>query len=152
MKIIKMDNGNVNAFWDLRLKLFNELNEVTEDDNIELLERETRKFYIENINDNLISFGAVVDDEIVSVGSLCLFKRVPHISNVLGFEGYILNVYTERSYRGKGFAFKIINELINYSKRNQIKRIWLDSSKDGEQLYKKTGFVKNDNNEMELKL
>lgn len=60
---------------------------------------------------------------------LNLFSRIPYLGNISGREGYILNIYTLPNYRKKGMAGKLVNTIIDYAKENEIKRLWLNSSK-----------------------
>ena len=88
------------------------------------------------------------ENKIVSIGSLCLFKRLPYKENISGIEGYILNIYTEPAFRGQGFAKRIISEIKKYAIENRMKRIWLNSSEQGKRLYIEQGFAAREN-EME---
>ena len=49
----------------------------------------------------------------------------------------------------QGYANAILDEIIAFAKDNQIKRLWLNSSEQGEELYGRRGFAKKEN-EMEL--
>ena len=52
-------------------------------------------------------------------------------------------------FRKKGAASKLITEIIAFSKNSTIKKLWLNSSEAGKEIYKSLGFKENDN-EMEL--
>lgn len=150
MNIIRMNENLVNQFWRLRRQLFEELGEINNDTNIHNLEVATKEYYLSHINKDLISWGILNDNKIISCGSLCLFERVPYQENLMGKEGYILNIYTCPNFRKKGLATLILNEIIKYSSENQLKRVWLNSSINGKSLYIKHGFI--EKSEMELLL
>ncbi|MDE5967232.1 MAG: GNAT family N-acetyltransferase, partial [Lachnospiraceae bacterium] len=69
--------------------------------------------------------------------------------NSSGLEGYILNIYTSPEFRKRGFANQILDNIIKYSQKNNIKRLWLNSSEQGKKLYEERGFIKKEN-EMEM--
>lgn len=149
MNIIVMDEKWVDEFWELRLNLFKELGEVSSNSDVHKLETATKEYYLLHINKDLISWGVLAEGHIVATGSLCLFDRIPYLENLTGREGYILNIYTLPRYRNRGFADRLVNDIIQYASKMNIPRLWLNSSKQGRHLYEKYGF-KVKNNEMEL--
>lgn len=136
-------------FCKLRLQLFEELGEISSVKDIQSLEEATKTYYCSHIDKDLISWCIKSDHEILAIASLCLFSRIPYEGNLTGLEGYILNVYTIPTFRKRGLAKRLITEIIEYAKENQIKRLWLNSSQDGKEIYYKSGFTMK-NNEMEL--
>ena len=60
-------------------------------------------------------------------------------------EGYIFNVAVRKSYRNKGVATALINELVTYGKKNNFSFITLEvreSNLPAISLYSKFGFIK----------
>ena len=113
------------------------------------LELATKQYFLSHINKDLISWGIFQKEKLVAIGSLCLFTRILYKENLSGLEGYILNIYTSPQFRKCGYANQILDIIIEYSQKNNIRRLWLDYSKQGKSLYTKKGFTKKDN-EMEL--
>lgn len=148
-EILLLDEKSVNDFWRLRIELFQELEEVRKDADCTQLESATKQYYVSHINKDLISWGVFQEGQLAATGSLCLFTRIPYNENLSGLEGYILNIYTSKQFRGNGFANQILDNMIEYSYKNNIKRLWLNSSEQGKHLYMKKGFLQK-NNEMEL--
>nr|WP_300308270.1 GNAT family N-acetyltransferase [uncultured Anaerostipes sp.] len=148
-EILLLDEKSVNDFWRLRIELFQELEEVSKDADCTQLESATKQYYVSHINKDLISWGVFQEGQLAATGSLCLFTRIPYNENLSGLEGYILNIYTSKQFRGNGFANQILDNMIKYSYKNNIKRLWLNSSEQGKHLYTKKGFIQK-NNEMEL--
>ena len=148
-EILLLDEKSVNDFWRLRIELFQELEEVSKDADCTQLESATKQYYVSHINKDLISWGVFQEGQLAATGSLCLFTRIPYNENLSGLEGYILNIYTSKQFRGNGFANQILDNMIEYSYKNNIKRLWLNSSEQGKHLYTKKGFLQK-NNEMEL--
>lgn len=147
--ILRLDEKSVDDFWRLRIELFEELGEVSKDIDIAELEIVTKQYYLSHINKDLISWGIFQKGKLIAIGSLCIFTRIPYNENLSGLEGYILNIYTSKQFRKCGFANQILDNLIEYSHKNNIKRLWLNSSEQGKRLYLEKGFIKKDN-EMEL--
>lgn len=147
--ILQLDKKSVDEFCHLRIELFEELGEIHKDIDITELKSATKQYYMSHINNDLLCWGIFQERKLVSIGSLCLFSRIPYEENLSGLEGYILNIYTLPPYRKRGFANQILDMIIEYSKKNQINRLWLNSSEQGKRLYAQRGFV-NKENEMEL--
>lgn len=147
--VLQLDEKSVNEFLRLRIQLFEELGEISKDTDISKLKCETNQYYLQHINKDLFSWGIFQKKKLVATGSLCLFTRIPYKENLSGLEGYILNIYTSPHVRKYGFANQILDNIIEFSLKNDIKRLWLNNSKQGTNLYLKRGFVKKEN-EMEL--
>ncbi|MDE7193153.1 MAG: GNAT family N-acetyltransferase [Oscillospiraceae bacterium] len=147
--ILRLDERSADDFWRLRIALFEELGEVNKNDDIAKLKAATKQYFLSHINNDLICWGIFQNEKLVSIGSLCLFTRIPYKENLSGAEGYILNIYTSPKFRECGFANKILDNIIEYSQKNNIKRLWLNSSEKGKKIYFKRGFVEKEN-EMEL--
>ena len=126
MKIISLNKQHFKYFLNLRISLFKELKEINSKEDIEDLILSTKKYFFDNIEKNLLCWAIEVDDEIVSIASLNIFYRIPYAENLLGKEGYILNVYTLPSYRKKNMADTLIKVIIDYAKNNSIKKLWLN--------------------------
>lgn len=90
MIIKRLGIEDVEFFLDLRLKLFYELQEIDKNDDIENLINSTKEYYLKNIDKSLITYRIFEENKIVSIGSLCLFERIPYMENISGREGYIL--------------------------------------------------------------
>lgn len=147
--IYQLNEKFVDDFCSLRIKLFKELGEIVENQDIFDLEKATRQYYLSHINKDLFCWGIFQDEKLVAIGSLCLFSRIPYAENLTGKEGYILNIYTSPQFRNRGYASYILDKIIEYAQKNSIKRLWLNSSEQGEKIYKEKGFCKK-KNEMEL--
>ena len=148
MNIIQLDKTYADGFLHLRMQLFRELGELHEDADYEALQTATKTYYLDHVNKDLFSWGIQVEGQLVSIGSLCLFERLPYAENLSGREGYILNVYTHPDFRNRGFAGQILKTILAYSAELGLKRLWLSSSTQGKSLYGKLGFCEK-NHEME---
>ncbi len=149
MEIYKSTIKDKEHFVKMRIALFEELEEIDENTEIEELVRETGNYYASHISKDFFCWFAKIDGHIAAVASMCIFCRIPYFQNPVGLEGYILNVYTLPKFRKKGAASKIVSEIINFSKKSSIKKLWLNSSEAGKGIYKSLGFKEN-NDEMIL--
>lgn len=148
-ELVKLNETSVETFWQLRKQLFAELDEIDPNADLSELESATKRYYLTHIGKDLISWGILCENEIVAIGSLCLFERIPYQQNLSGREGYILNIYTAPAFRNRRFASRILDEMKAYAKANHIRRLWLSSSENGKHLYTAQGFQPKEN-EMEL--
>lgn len=63
---------------------------------------------------------------------------------------YILNVYTEPDYRGRGIARRIVSDIIEWCRTQGFRSVSLHASTAGRRLYETMGFEPT--NEMRLRL
>lgn len=139
---MQLDEKSIDDFWRLRIDLFEELGEVSKYEDFSKLKSATKQYFLSHINKDLICWGMFQKEKLVAIGSLCLFTRIPYKENLSGLEGYILNIYTSHQFRKHGFANHILDEIIEFARKNSIKRLWLNSSEQGKKLYAKRGFIK----------
>ncbi|HLG94061.1 MAG TPA: GNAT family N-acetyltransferase [candidate division Zixibacteria bacterium] len=91
-------------------------------------------------------------------GSGCVWLRpvqpVP-VPGRPGFKGggqpYLLSMYTEHAFRGKGVATKIVKESIRWAKAKGFPRMTLHASDMGRSVYEKLGFKQTWEMKLELK-
>ena len=89
-------------------------------------------------------------DRAVSGGAVIVTPWLAHPYDLECRRATILNVYTERDYRLRGIARKIMQTMIDWCKREGLARVTLHASDDGRHLYESLGFESS--NEMRLKL
>ncbi|MFC1823711.1 GNAT family N-acetyltransferase [Thermodesulfobacteriota bacterium] len=126
-------------------KMFEEIWEKKGENIDESKFEEMEKAYIEKLK-RQFSDGAckawVIEDgaHIIASGALSRVGFVP-IPNDSSFHvAYLHSMYSEKEYRQKRCAMRIINEAIGYSKAMGIKRIILNASEAGKPVYEKAGF------------
>ncbi|MGH7786582.1 MAG: GNAT family N-acetyltransferase [Candidatus Binatia bacterium] len=80
--------------------------------------------------------GAVV----AGAGVVCrpLLPRPEHLAG--GEEAYVLNVYTEPAFRGRGLARDLMNVILAWCGERGIARVALHASAAGRPLYRQLGF------------
>lgn len=58
-----------------------------------------------------------------------------------GPEGYVLNVFTEKPWRRRGVAARLMRELMLWAEAHGVQRLSLHASSEGRPLYEALGFV-----------
>lgn len=146
MEIKQLSNNNLEEYLKLRIEMLNE-DPYTEYDNIEI-EKQTREYFVENINKTLITFGMFDNNNLIAVSSLEIIKRLPtpKIGNINSTIGYICGIYTNKNYRKQGIARKLVCETLEYGKNIGITRFQLSSHNPiAINMYKNLGFKPNIN-------
>lgn len=126
----------------LRLKLFHESGYLhSEEPPSELIEA-TRAYLSDHIpTERFLSWVALNQGNLVGSSGLIFFQKPPTEENLSGLEAYIMNMYTLPEWRGQGIATALMQEIIKYVQQTSAKRIWLHTTKDGQPVYERNGFV-----------
>lgn len=91
--------------------------------------------------DRFFAFLAEQDGEPLSFGAMVL-KKIPGDFNQSSYlEGDILNMFTVPNFRRKGISALILQQLLNEALQRGVSKVSLHTSKDGEKLYRKFGFM-----------
>jgi GNAT superfamily N-acetyltransferase len=93
---------------------------------------------------------ASVETRIVAGGAIIVSPWPAHPYDLECRRATILNVYTDRDYRRRGIARRILETMIDWCKHEGFARVDLHASEDGRRLYESLGFEPS--NEMRLKL
>lgn len=109
------------------------------------LEENTRQYFKENLDTNILMFGYLIDGKLVSNCGFYVESHFPTYHNPYGKSAYICNVYTEEAYRGKGYQKKVFEFCMAYAKDMGITRFSLDSlNEHAIQMYQSFGFQKDE--------
>ncbi len=80
------------------------------------------------------------DDQVVA-GALLQFKEaLPNPLSTQAVRGYLFNVFTDPTYRGRGLARTMTTALVEVAKAHGIGMVELHASKHAEALYRSMGF------------
>ncbi len=86
------------------------------------------------------------DGAVVSTGGMVVYERMMRSKGAgVGYEGYILNVYTLPEHRRRGHAELVMQALLDCARERGI-RLTLVATEDGAPLYQKLGFTHDDRN------
>ena len=83
---------------------------------------------------------AEVEGIVVGCGGIVFMERPPYQGNLKGREAYLMNMYTEPEWRGKGIGAAIVGELLRCAREAGAKRVSLDAEQNARRLYAKAGF------------
>ena len=117
-----------------------------------MLEDKTREFLNNNLEKDLYMFGTYIDNELVSICGLNIFKYFPQADDLSCKVGYITSVYTKERYRNKGYQKKVFLECLELGKSLGINRFKLSTKNPiAMKMYESAGF-KDDTNAKKLKM
>jgi GNAT superfamily N-acetyltransferase len=138
MEFRRANINDINELIKLRRKQLLDEGGI-EEKNIDM---ELKEYFSKNIvEDTFISWIAIEDNEIIATSGLCFYQLPPNYSNPSGKVAYITNMYTEKKFRRKGIASKLLEKIINEARLLNYKIIRLHASLDGKNLYLKYGFT-----------
>lgn len=108
---------------------------------IEMIRENNRRYYISEMpSGGHIACFAYSGTKIVGCGGVCIYDEMPSPDNLGGKCAYLMNIYTREEYRHQGIATRIVEHLIAEAKARNIEKIYLETSADGERMYRKLGF------------
>lgn len=105
------------------------------------LKNELENYFRNELSANrFFAFILESDKQAVSFGAVVI-KSIPgDFSSSTYLEGDILNMYTIPEARKKGFAGIVLDAILKESKNRGISKLSLHTTKDGEHLYRNSGF------------
>ncbi len=118
-------------------EIFNYFNENKEIFNLPLSTRLNVKEYSIKLHKNATHFCAYSDRKLIGLIA-CYFNEKDNIT------GFISSVSVKKEYQGRGIFAVLINQVINYGKLNNFRKIKLEVRPENRQvlqMYKKFGFV-----------
>jgi len=80
------------------------------------------------------------ENSIIASGAVTVVSLVPTPDDLSSNVAYLHSVYTEKEYRNKNFASRIVQQALQYCRDNGIRRISLNASEAGKTIYQKIGF------------
>ena len=142
MKIRIANEADIAQLVPLRIQLLKEVGYKLEEKNIKEVEEIIKSYFTESIpNKMFIAFIAELNGEIIATSGIVIHNNPPTGLNISGKEAYIMNMYTLPAYRRKGVAKELFELSLDYVKKQGICTIWLRTTRNGKELYKKYGFT-----------
>ncbi|MEL6308887.1 MAG: GNAT family N-acetyltransferase [Chloroflexota bacterium] len=133
-----------------RNAMFKDMGHGTDQSRVEMDKHFTDWFHRHFTDGSYLGWLACDGDDVVAGLGLWLMDWVSPVSGYDGRLPYILNVYTEPTYRKQGIAKRLVNDCIAYCRAEGYEQIRLHYSDAGRPIYEKLGFIQN--NEMVLRL
>jgi GNAT superfamily N-acetyltransferase len=81
-----------------------------------------------------------VKGRVVAGGGVWLHERQPRLSEKAGLTPYLLSMYTDPEFRGRGLGTTIVRSAEDWSRERGYPKITLHASKMGRKLYAKLGW------------
>lgn len=104
-----------------------------------------RDYFREKIpTPDFIAFLAEADGEIVGTSGIVMYRVPPTGGNPTGIEGFVMNMYTVPSFRGRDIATRLLGRLVEHARGLGARRVWLRASEYGRPVYDRYGFVGDD--------
>ena len=133
---------DIATLTDLRVTFFEEIGDITDEKHAAAFWEATNHYLNEALpQGKFLAWVAEEDGQIVATSGLIFFEQAPTPTNLVGNEGYILNMYTLPQWRGKGIARILLEEIISYVKNTGVSQLWLYATDQGRPLYEKLGFI-----------
>ena len=104
------------------------------------MEEQLPGYFERKLGKELIAFVARSQGRLVAAAYLLIIEKPANPFLLNGYDSEVLSVYTEPEYRSRGICSKLMSNMIEYARANDICRIDLVATKDGYPVYKKLGF------------
>ena len=122
-------------------RVFSEEFKLLTAEQINAIRENNRRYYLSEIpSGGHIACFAYSGTEIVGCGGVCIYEEMPSPDNLSGKCAYLMNIYTRQEYRHQGIATRVVEHLIAEVKARSIEKIYLETSADGERMYRRLGF------------
>lgn len=126
-----------------RITVLRAANHLSEDTDMSVVERESREYYKQALeDDHHVAYLVYDENDFVGAGGISFYRVMPIYHNPSGRKAYVMNMYTDPQYRRKGIAYETLDLLINEAKERSIMQISLEATESGVPLYEKYGFKK----------
>ena len=154
IKYRRANIDDIESLIDYRVRCLNEICDHPEDGETEILRKALKEYFSKAIPSNdFIAWLAEYNGNIIGTSGMVVWQIPARYGGLeSGKLGYILNLYTIPEARRKGICTRLLNELIKEAKSLGLTYLHLHASEDGMNIYRKAGFVKPDQIELELRL
>ncbi len=146
LKIVEVSLDLLDEILSMRMEVLNEVFksdfEIMSEEEKKNLMEENREYYKRELSSGgHITCFAYINNNIVGCGGICLYNEMPSPDNRNGKCGYLMNIYVRKEYRNLGIGSEITNWLINYAKKKDVNKIYLESSVVAKKMYSEIGFI-----------
>ncbi|MBU5427488.1 GNAT family N-acetyltransferase [Tissierella pigra] len=132
--------------WDFKTEGKDTLNFINKD----IFMKECYKFFKSGLEEgNWTHWIALDNNMIVSHISINHIRKIPKPNRIIDEYGYVTNIYTKPSYRGKGIGSKLMDNVKTWATEKDLEILIVWPSHEAVKFYERKGF-KSDNDIMEL--
>ena len=140
MRIEKAGIADADELTELRLEYLTEDNGLLERNDAETIRSALPEYFREHLNKDLFAYVIRENGIIVSCALLLIVLKPMSPAFINGKTATVLNVFTRRSYRRRGYARMIMDALIADAEQQNIAVVELKATEDGYGLYRSLGF------------
>ncbi len=144
MTVEKAGIKDIDALVEMRLDYLREDHGSLDESIVTTVKNELPGYYQDHLGKDLFVYVIRDSQEIVSCAFLLVVLKPMSPSFINGKTGIVLNVYTCPQYRRRGYAKKIMKELLDDAERMKMSVIELKATDDGYPLYRSIGFADDD--------
>lgn len=138
----KADIKDIDLLTETRITVLRAANGLDENEDMSVIERESRRYYAQALSDGSHTAYLVLDgSKVIGTGGVSYFSVMPTCDVPDGRKAYIMNMYTDPAYRRQGIALKTLYLLVEDAVSRGISFISLEATRMGRPLYEKFGFV-----------
>jgi len=149
----KLCKNDIELFINLRLDFINEFHKDIDEMEKDKIQKSLKNYFERHIeNDDFIGIICEYNEKVISVAYLIIGEWPANRTFINGKIATLLNVYTYPEYRKNGIGTNVINKIIEEAKKQNVSIINLLATEDGENVYKKIGFMETEDKSMRLKL
>lgn len=106
------------------------------------IEQESGNYYEQSLSSgNHVAYLVYEEEALVGTGGISFYQVMPTCDNPTGRKAYIMNMYTDPSYRRRGLARQMLEQLLGEARERGVDFITLEATKMGRPLYESCGFV-----------
>jgi GNAT superfamily N-acetyltransferase len=87
-----------------------------------------------------LSVVAESEGRLVAANGLVVYRKPPSFEGLGGYLGYIGNVFTEKSWRGRGLGTELMRRLVEAARATGVEKLHLCATEDGNGVYRRVGF------------
>lgn len=138
----KLTEIELDDFIEMRI---NQLREEGATEDIDLKPALIDYYHRHMADGTFIAWIALDGDKIIGTSGLSFVEKPPYFSCPNGKIGLLSSMFTEKKYRRKGIAKKLLSRIVNEARKNDCGIIQITASDMGVLLYTDFGFVKNGN-------
>jgi GNAT superfamily N-acetyltransferase len=149
----KLNQDDLKLFIKLRMDFIYEFHKDVDEIEKDKLETALKNYFEKHIDSNdFIGVICEYDEKVISAAYLIIDELPPNRKFINGKIGTLLNVFTYPEYRKSGFGTSVLKKIIEEAKKEDVSIIDLLATDDGENVYRKLGFMETEDKSMRLKL
>ena len=140
MNVEKAGTKDIESLVRMRTEYLAEDNGGLDDRDLAAIQRDLPGYFRAHLDKDLFVYVIRDGQAIVSCAFLLLVEKPMSPAFINGKTGTVLNVYTCRPYRRRGYARRIMEILLSEAREKEISVLELKATEDGYPLYRSFGF------------